>query len=420
MRQFRDLCTVPPERLQDIQDEFERSMEAGLRGDEAGLDMLPTFHRPAAVRVRGYEQGSYYAIDLGGTNFRVLHVELPFGRPIPAECFDTDSGLLLEFVADCIDLMLQLHPPGGDGVPVIGFCFSFGVQQTALDNGALVRWTKGFYGSGLLGKNIVAELEDTFKRRGKRVRIPAILNDTAATLVALRFRDPQTEVGVILGTGTNAAYRERVRSIRTLPGGYAARSERMVVNTEWGDFWSDVLPALAGVDDAIDARSVNPGRGRFEKLVSGHYMGEIVRLMLLQLARLGGALGGARARARARRGALASAAVTAVDDAAEGDHAAVDAALGALGVERPSHRQRQLLREAAQLGTSRVAVAVDGSVYCKYRGYRGLMADALRDVLGEDSAALVELREVKDGSVLGAAYLAAACDAYERTHTVSG
>ena len=77
-------------------------------------------------------------------------------RPIPAECFDTDSGLLLEFVADCIELMLQLHPPGGDGVPVIGFCFSFGVQQTALDNGALVRWTKvGGVGGGEWGVGVV-------------------------------------------------------------------------------------------------------------------------------------------------------------------------------------------------------------------------------------------------------------------------
>ena len=53
--QFRDLCTVPPERLQDIQDEFERSMEAGLRGDEAGLDMLPTF---IDLLPSGYEGGA--------------------------------------------------------------------------------------------------------------------------------------------------------------------------------------------------------------------------------------------------------------------------------------------------------------------------------------------------------------------------
>lgn len=63
-------------------------------------------------------------------------------RPIPADCFDTDSGRLLEFVADCIEDMLEKHPPENGKTPVIGFCFSFGVQQTTLDNGALVRWTK--------------------------------------------------------------------------------------------------------------------------------------------------------------------------------------------------------------------------------------------------------------------------------------
>lgn len=31
--------------------------------------------------------------------------------PIPKECFNTDSGKLLEFVADCVEEMLVEHPP---------------------------------------------------------------------------------------------------------------------------------------------------------------------------------------------------------------------------------------------------------------------------------------------------------------------
>lgn len=256
--------------------------------------------------------------------------------------------------------------------------------------------------------------------------------------MALRFTDPATEIGVILGTGTNAAYRERVTSIRTLPADYAARSERMVINTEWGDFWSDTLPVLAGVDDAIDVYSVNPGHGRLEKLISGHYMGEIVRLMLLQLARKQGSFSAAHAELT-RRGALSSASVSAMDDDESNEREPAKAALHALGIRAPTPRQLRIVEEIAKLvglrsarlaavalcallrhmgwdGKTRIAVAVDGSVYCRYRRYRTLMRDAMRELVAEESVDLIQLVEVKDGSVLGAAYLAAACDVYERTH----
>lgn len=42
------------------------------------------------------------------------------------------------------------------------------------------------------------------------MEIPAILNDTVATLIALRYAEPATQLGIILGTGTNAAYQERI------------------------------------------------------------------------------------------------------------------------------------------------------------------------------------------------------------------
>ena len=57
----------------------------------------------------------------------------------------------------------------------------------------------------------------------------------------------------------------------------------MVINTEWGNFWSSHLP-VTEFDEALDADSINPGDHIFEKLISGMYLGEIVRSLLLKLA----------------------------------------------------------------------------------------------------------------------------------------
>jgi hexokinase len=43
--------------------------------------------------------------------------------------------------------------------------------------------------------------------------VVAIVNDTVGTLISHAYVDPETYVGVILGTGSNAAYVEKVNQI---------------------------------------------------------------------------------------------------------------------------------------------------------------------------------------------------------------
>jgi hexokinase len=105
------------------------------------------------------EKGLYYAVDLGGTNFRVLRVQLggKQGRvikqeyeevAIPPELMIGSSQELFDFIAKELSSFVARE---GDGFrPVagqsreIGFTFSFPVQQTALNSGTLLNWTKGF------------------------------------------------------------------------------------------------------------------------------------------------------------------------------------------------------------------------------------------------------------------------------------
>uniref|UniRef100_A0A671L3R3 Phosphotransferase n=1 Tax=Sinocyclocheilus anshuiensis TaxID=1608454 RepID=A0A671L3R3_9TELE len=64
---------------------------------------------------------------------------------------------------------------------------------------------------------------------------------------------------------------------------------RMCINTEWGAFGDDGVldDFITSFDREIDAASINPGKQLFEKMVSGMYMGELVRLILLKMAKKG-------------------------------------------------------------------------------------------------------------------------------------
>lgn len=63
----------------------------------------------------------------------------------------------------------------------LGLTFSFPVEQTALDSGKLLTWTKGFAAKNAIGKDVVALLQDAFDRKHMHVRCVALVNDVRTT-----------------------------------------------------------------------------------------------------------------------------------------------------------------------------------------------------------------------------------------------
>ena len=59
----------------------------------------------------------------------------------------------------------------------------------------------------------------------------------------------------------------------------------MVINTEWGAFGEngELDFVLTKWDQAVDEMSINPGKQIFEKMISGMYMGELIRQVLVDL-----------------------------------------------------------------------------------------------------------------------------------------
>ncbi|KAK2779079.1 glucokinase [Onygenales sp. PD_12] len=302
-------------------EEFIREMNEGLQRDGTTLSQIPSY---ITAVPDGTEKGLYLAVDLGGTNFRVCSITLngdstfsmeQSKSPIPRDLMVTKSAQeLFSYLALQIEKFLTAHlsehytahpekrqvtaPYREDEIFDLGFTFSFPVLQHGINQGNLLRWTKGFDIAEAVGQDVCKLLQDAIDERHLPVRVAALINDTVGTLMARSYCSPGSSkalIGAIFGTGTNGAYVEkldRVAKLTTTNGAapapqtsYDTTTGEMVVNTEWGSFDNPlaVLPTTP-YDAALDAASNNPGIQMFEKRISGMFLGEILRRALLDMA----------------------------------------------------------------------------------------------------------------------------------------
>ncbi|XP_055451755.1 hexokinase-3 isoform X3 [Psammomys obesus] len=364
------------EQLAVVQAQMREAMVRGLRGEASSLRMLPTYVRSTPD---GTERGDFLALDLGGTNFRVLLVRVAEGSvqitnqvySIP-ECVAQGSGQqLFDHIVDCIVDFQQRQGLSGQSLP-LGFTFSFPCKQLGLDQGILLNWTKGFKASGCEGQDVVHLLREAIRRRqAMELNVVAIVNDTVGTMMSCGYDDPRCEMGLIVGTGTNACYMEELQNVASVAG----HSGLMCINMEWGAFGDHgSLGTLSTCFDArVDQASINPGKQRFEKMISGMYLGEIVRHILLHLTSLGVLFRGRKSRCLQTRGIFKTKFLSEI----ESDSLAlrqVRAILEDLGLTLTSDDALMVLevcqvvsRRAAQLCGAGVAAVVE-----KIRENRGL------------------------------------------------
>ncbi|KAK4856568.1 hypothetical protein QYF36_018847 [Acer negundo] len=294
LRELEEGCETTVGRLRQVVDAMAVEMHAGLASEGGSkLKMLLTYvdNLPS-----GNEKGTYYALDLGGTNFRVLRVQLGGQRSsildkdverqaIPQHLMTGTSEDLFDFIASSLQQFVEKE--GNSSTPSfvrreLGFTFSFPVKQSSVSSGFLLKWTKGFAIEDMVGKEVGECLQQALIRKGLDMRVAALVNDTVGTLALGHYHDVDTVAAVIIGTGTNACYLERTDAIIKCQG-LLTSSGGMVVNMEWGNFWSSHLPRTS-YDIDLDANSPNPNDQGFEKMLSGMYLGDIVRRVVLRMS----------------------------------------------------------------------------------------------------------------------------------------
>lgn len=425
------------ETLLEIAKRFRKEMEKGLGATThptASVKMLPTFVRSTPD---GTEHGEFLALDLGGTNFRVLWVRVTDNGlqkvemenqiyAIPEDIMRGSGTQLFDHIAECLANFMDKLQIKDKKLP-LGFTFSFPCIQTKLDESFLVSWTKGFKSSGVEGKDVVTLIRKAIQRRGDfDIDIVAVVNDTVGTMMTCGYDDQNCEIGLIVGTGSNACYMEEMRNVELVEG----EEGRMCVNMEWGAFGDNgCLDDLrTEFDAAVDELSLNAGKQRFEKMISGMYLGEIVRNILIDFTKRGLLFRGRISERLKTRGIFETKFLSQI----ESDCLAllqVRAILHHLGLESTcddsiivkevctvvARRAAQLcgagmaavvdkIRENRGLDTLKVTVGVDGTLYKLHPHFAKIMHETVKDLAPKCD---VSFLESEDGSGKGAALITA-------------
>jgi hexokinase len=420
------LFEVPRSALEAIARDLTRQMARGLVGEPSSLKMLHTFTRQPS----GRERGRVMVVDWGGTKARANLVDLGGDgsvRIVAEEALtfsEADKRGAPEPVFDLIARAVgRVAQAQGVAVAPLAFIYSYPARLERIDRAVALASTKGWALKGLEGQDVAALLGAALLRAGlARIRLAAVANDTVAALMLQSYRARgrdvgarPADVGLILGTGTNLAADLGPAGIRNLESG------------NFDGVGAVETPYDAALDRELDEPP--PGAQRFEKMVSGHYLGEILRRALADL--------GPRAAPDHRSAPCALATPFALDSAhlsrIAADHTGglddVDTLLRSLGVpstveERHAVRAlgAQIARRAARLvGTALVGtlrfldaeladrrtIAVDGSLWGGYPGFEALVREALVELLGGERASRIEIAYVKDSTSAGAAVIAA-------------
>ncbi|KAL2493166.1 Hexokinase-2 [Abeliophyllum distichum] len=452
VKEFEEKCGTSDVKLKQVADAMTVEMHAGLASEGGSkLKMLISFVDNLPT---GDEKGVFYALDLGGTNFRVLRVQLggkeggivhqEFAEAsIPPALMTGSSAALFDYIAEKLANFVDkeekiFHQPPGRQRE-LGFTFSFPVMQTSIDSGTLIRWTKGFSIDDMVGQDVVAELTKALQRKGVEMRVSALVNDTIGTLAGGKYANKDVDVAVILGTGTNAAYVEHAQAIPKWHGPLPNSGE-MVINMEWGNFRSSHLP-LTDYDHALDVESLNPGEQIFEKITSGMYLGEILRRVLLRIAEEASFFGDDVPPKLKIPFVLRTPEMSAMHQDTSSDLRVVGVKMkDILEISNTSLKQRRVVVELCNIvatrgarlaaagilgvlkkmgrdtlrdgGPEKTVIAMDGGLYEHYTEYRNCLENTLSELLGEEIASSIVTEHSNDGSGIGAALLAASHSQY--------
>ncbi|KAK0893366.1 hexokinase [Friedmanniomyces endolithicus] len=436
IKRLEDLFTVDTAKLKAIVEHFISELAKGLSVEGGSIPMNPTWCMGFPT---GNETGTFLALDMGGTNLRVCEINLPEEKGefdiiqskyrLPEDLKTGTADELWAYIADCLQQFIEYHHEGEklDKLP-LGFTFSY------------PRWTKGFDIEGVEGKDVVPPFEAALEERGVPIKLTALINDTTGTLIASSYTDSEMKIGCIFGTGCNAAYMEHFSEIPKLAHMKVDPNQEIAINCEWGAFDNEhkILPRTQ-YDVIIDKDSPRPGQQSFEKMIAGLYLGELFRLVLVDLHEQPHVkiFEGQDVAALKKPYSLDASFLSDVEsDPFENLQETHDTFHTKLNI-KCTKPELELIRRLAELIGTRSArlsacgvaaickkkgyktahVGADGSVFNKYPHFKARGAQALKEILdwdkGRDGKPLgrghdpVEILPAEDGSGVGAALIAA-------------
>lgn len=437
------------EQVRRVMANLNTEMTKGLKTDDVeqnDLAMFPTYahHGPS-----GKESGEYLVVDLGGSNFRVSHVTIE-GRNrmrlnnkiflIPHSLLLGEGEKLFDYIAECLQRFIDDNKlavlKASNYVFDLAFTFSFPCHQKSLKEATLVSWTKGFSCTSVVGNDVVLMLQQAINRRkGLKIQVVALVNDTVGTLMACSSTYRDCKAGVILGTGTNACYFEQLDNVPKWDGLRDEWTKQVVINTEWGALGKHgCLDFIrTDIDRELDESSLTPHQQVFEKMISALYLGEIVRLIIVDLVQRSILFPGRMQKSPSirpdynifliLRGSFYAKHVADIEADRTDDLSITATILTSIGIHQPSYDDCYIIREvcktvslrAAKLAAAAIAVlinrlnmpsvtvGVDGTLFRHHDNFRHNLIRTLSRLVPRTHRLVLS----EDGSSKGSALVAA-------------
>ena len=270
------------EQLEQIRDQLIDEINQGLSQPNQRIKALPAFVRLPEANLNG----EVMVLDTGGTNVRAAKVAFAGNQVQFTKAKQRDEFLMSEAQvvgAISADTFFErqadlIHKVSDEPEFDLGYCFSYPSTNTPDNDARLVTWTKGVSIENVIGESLREKICAALAKNGQTAHKVPVLNDTVTSLIAGAWLSECDQyIGLIAGTGLNAAAYYRVDQISKLSAeekqGWG-NEELMAVNLEVGNFHPKFLTQY---DDELNALRVddNPGKQRLEKSASGRYIAPI-------------------------------------------------------------------------------------------------------------------------------------------------
>lgn len=283
------------------------------------LTMLANYN----IRATGRELGLYLVIDLGGSTLRVAVIDI--AAPVLDNETDRSSRisvvienkweindsfknidrLFFDFIASKIIETLRgqtLIAAQPDKVINMGITWSFPLDHVSHNRGKMLHVSKGYtIDPEVHGHDLKEEVEAAMLRQNLCVDVKVIVNDSLAVYAAGSFMDPYMKLAMVLGTGQNMCC-----SLQTpkLHRNKTLGEDAVLLNSELSMFGVNLLEDLStAYDKVIDNRfnrstllfkphmEMDPETNSIfqpsELMVSGRYLPELTRLVMVDMIRDG-------------------------------------------------------------------------------------------------------------------------------------
>jgi hexokinase len=402
-----NIFALTKEELKNIADCLQDKIEEGLKKENQEILCIPTHITPKSKDE--ISDGKVLALDWGGNNFRAAVVEFKNGKPTILEVEKdwlsareiATQGLQPELYAAMANTISKLQTLD-ETVTSIGYCFSYPARAEINGDATLLRWTKGIDVKDMQGEekqpnhpnNIVGGTLIDYLTNHKNIKPDftniKVINDTVACLFGgLSAGDFDNYIGLIVGTGTNMASLMRHNQIVKLK---SHENWRLPVNLESGNFNP---PYLTVIDGLVDAMSNNKGAQRFEKAISGGYLGEIFKTVFLKEKIRYNFNGADLSDILENPGNYPAEWVNTAQSICSRSAKLVAASIVGL--------VQVLVKQNPE--TKNIALAADGSVFWKTPNYKEIVEQELKSLLPE-GVSITVIPEMEDPNLIGSAIAA--------------